>query len=81
MDSYIEGLSPSQPNDSTELDYNGGTNVTYVGTANPGTPLSFPGWTIKYLTYDINNNILTVTYANKGSSFNIWNNRTSYTYS
>ena len=66
---------------TTEIDYNGGTNATYIGTAPPGTAVTAAAWTISLLTYDSNNNVLSVAYANAGTATNIWNNRTSYTYS
>ncbi len=66
---------------TTVIDYQGGTSPVYVGQALPGAALSAELWQIKYITYDTNGNPLTITYAGAGSAANIWNNRTSLTYS
>ncbi len=65
----------------TQIDYVGGTNPIYIGTAKPGTAVSAAGWQIKKLTYDGNDNIISVDLATAGSITNIWNNRASLTYS
>lgn len=67
---------------TTEIDYNGGTNATYIGQATPGTATSAAAWQIKFITYDGNNNPTSITWANASSKFAfIWASRTSYSYS
>lgn len=68
-----------------QIDYNGGTNATYVGIAIPGTSTASAGWTISFFTYDANNNPTSITWAQVSSgtpaSNLIWTSRASYTYS
>jgi len=67
---------------SIQVDYNGGLNATYIGYAVPGTVTSASGWQIRFVTYDGNNNPLTITYANGSMGFSfIWANRAGYSYS
>lgn len=76
------GITVSQAPLDTQVDYVGTTNATYVGNAAPGSATSASVWQIRFITYDGNNNPLTITFANgSGSYTNIWNNRASYTYS
>lgn len=68
-----------------EIDYNSGTLPVYVGYALPGAATSAAAWMIKKITYDGNNNPLTVTYAGGGSGKStdfsqIWDNRASLSY-
>ena len=66
----------------TQIDYNGGSNATYVGYAAPGTATSASTWQIKFITYDGSNNPLTITYANGSGAFSFqWTLRASYSYS
>ncbi len=67
----------------TELfDYAGGSNIVYHGIAHPGTLVSEAHWQIKKFTYDANNNITNIQWA-EGVSTNDkkWSDRTTYTYS
>lgn len=67
---------------TTEIDYNGGANATYIGQATPGTATSAAGWQIKFITYDGNDEPTSITWANASSKFTfVWANRTSYSYS
>ncbi len=70
------------PTLTTQIDYAGGTNPTYIGQAAPGTALSAASWLIKKLTFDGNNNVTGIQYAGGAATFSqIWNNRASLTYS
>jgi len=67
---------------TTLLDYLAGTDPIYIGKSYPGAATSDPVWQIKKLTYDGNGNVTSVKYS--GSSPNaadVWDNRTSLTYS
>ena len=65
----------------TRLDYQGGNNVIYAGYAQPGSSESDPVWQIRRMTYDANDNLTNVDFADGTASFDkIWNNRTGYTY-
>lgn len=66
----------------TEIDYNGGTNPTYIGAALPGTAVGSAGWQIQFITYDGNNNPLSVLFASGSAAFTgVWTSRGSYSYS
>jgi len=70
-----------QDNYITLFDYAGGTNIVYFGKAAPGSATSDASWFIKKITYDANDNILTIKIANDTASFDkIWDSRTTYTY-
>lgn len=65
-----------------KLDYQGGSYVIYIGDADPGTITSDAKWRIQKLTYDGNNNVTDIKFMNKSNEFNqVWDNRTSGTYS
>lgn len=67
---------------NVRIDYVGGTNPIYVGSAQPGTATSTAGWRIAFLTFDVNNNPTSVTWAGGTNYYgNVWDNRTSLTYS
>lgn len=60
------------------FDYNGTTIGTaiYIGWATPGVPTSAAKWKIRKLTYDLNNQVTAIQYANGDVGFNqIWDNR------
>jgi hypothetical protein len=68
------------------MDYQGGTNLIYLGQARPGNLTSDPVWLIRKFTYDGNNNITNIQIANGFDfdikSFNaIWDNRVALPYS
>lgn len=64
-----------------------GTNLIYKGLARVGTLTSSPSWQISLQTYDVSNNLLSVTwpqnsFGEASSDFQfIWANRATYTYS
>lgn len=65
------------------LDYNGTTVGTplYIGWAPVGAATSAASWKIRKFTYDGNNQLLTIQYANGDIGFHaIWDNRASLTY-
>ena len=62
--------------------YDSNDRPEYVGEANPGTATSASSWRIKKIAYDTNGNVTSVKWADGNSNFdNVWDNRTSYTYS
>jgi hypothetical protein len=64
-----------------KLDYQGGTFVVYIGWATPGASTANPVWKIRKFTYDANNNVTAIQYANADVGFTqIWDNRASLTY-
>jgi len=63
-------------------DYQGGTNPVYIGEATPGSALSSASWRIEFINYDVNGNQISVQWSTNYSNFgDIWNNRTSLSYS
>lgn len=42
--------------------YDGSNNLIYKGFARPGTSSGSTGWQLAKLTYDVNNNLLTITW-------------------
>lgn len=65
-----------------QLDYSGGSNPIYIAIAKPGTATSTAKWQIKKLTFDGNNNITKIEYANGSPNFDqIYDNRASLSYS
>jgi hypothetical protein len=68
------------------FDNSGASNATiYIGTATPGTAQSVAGWSIQFLSYDVNGVISGITWGGVVSGVPatnlVWNNRASYTYS
>lgn len=63
------------------LDYDGSNNMIYVGKATLGSSKSAAVWSIRKFTYDGNNNLTDIQWANDGAFNNIWNNRVSISYS
>lgn len=58
------------------------SNAIYVGEAKPGIGTDETGWRIKKITYDVNDNPTQINWADGNTNFdNIWDNRTTYTYS
>lgn len=47
-----------------KLDYDGGTNAIFIGEAMPGTLTSNARWRIRKLTYDGNDHVTDVQWAN-----------------
>ncbi len=73
----------SAPGYQQVFDYAGtivGTPI-YVGWAVPGVATSAAKWKIRKFTYDANNQITNIQWANGDVGFNaIWDNRASLTY-
>lgn len=64
-----------------KMEYSG-TNVIYIGEAQPGSATSSAVWRIKKLTYNAQNMVTDIQWAGGNAKFDkIWNNRASYTYS
>ena len=64
------------------IEYDGNDNAIYVGEAKAGTETNATGWRIKKITYDGNNNATQVDWADgNNNQDNIWDNRTSLSYS
>ena len=62
-------------------DYDGSSNLIYSGTALAGSAKASPAWQIKKYTYS-GSNLTDVQFADGNTQFdNIWNNRTSLSYS
>ena len=55
--------------------------ITYVGIAPVSTPTSSAGWQIKRLTYTVGVYMPVVEYAGTGEFNQIWDDRTSLSYS
>jgi hypothetical protein len=63
------------------LDYDGNSNPIYIGLAAPGTLTSAAFWQIRKLTFDVNNNVTSIKYANGSPSFDqVWDDRVTLTY-
>ena len=74
----------SAPGYQQIFDYQGGTSgqPIYVGWATVGASQNSPVWKIRKFTYDANNQILKIQFANGDVGFkSVWANRTGYTYS
>jgi len=66
----------SAPPYQQKLDYVGGTQPIYIGWATPGVADTDAKWKIRKLTYDANNNVTNIQYANGDVGFGqIWANR------
>ena len=73
---------------TTQIDYQSGTAAVYVGYTTPGSGQSLSAlsalsvWAIQYILYDGNNNTLSTQWSANSCSFgDVWNLRTSLTYS
>lgn len=72
------GLPPQQYPLAVQLD-NSNSTLLYVGQAEPGSPTSSAVWQISRI--DLSSGVV-VTWANGNREFkNIWDNRSSLTYS
>lgn len=64
-----------------QLDYDSSSNLIYLGLAKIGSETSGSLWQIQRLTWT-NNNLVTIEWADGDFEFdNIWDNRTSESYS
>ena len=84
--SNAAGMKPSavetQCNYSIQVSYDANQNIEYFGKANIGTLTSDALWQIKKLSYDSNQNITTVEWADGDIAFNnVWDDRASLSYS
>lgn len=78
--SYDHGVPYTQAFDNT----GGSTSklTLYVGKAQPGSAKSSAVWQIYKLTYDANDNVTDIQWANGALDFNnVWNDRATFTYS
>ena len=67
---------------TTRIEYNVAKNPVYVGDVAPGVKTNEIGWRIEKLTYDANNNVTQVEWADGSDEFiYIWDRRASYNYS
>lgn len=74
---YVDSGLPS----ATQLDYDGSSNLIYVGRALAGTPTSEASWQISKFTYS-GSNVTKVEWANGARNFNnVWDDRVSLPYS
>lgn len=64
-----------------QMDYSGGINAIYVGWSTPGALTSAATWRIIKMTYDVNNNVTQVQFADQVNTFTkIFDNRAAYDY-
>ena len=82
----FDGINSQRINASNlniQIEYDGSNNPIYLGFAAPGSLTTEAKWQIRFLTFDVNNNITTVSYANGTPNFDKkWSLRTTdYVYS
>ena len=66
---------------SLALDYDATGNLIYFGRAEKGALQSAAVWAINRLDYDVNDNLISILWADGNGSFdNVWNNRTVLSY-
>lgn len=66
----------------TQISYDADQNIEYVGYAAPGSNTDESVWKIINLTYDINDNVESLIFAEGTRKFDkAWDNRADYTYS
>jgi len=64
------------------MEYDGGSNLVYLGKALPGASKASAVWQIIKLTYDGSGNPTDIQWADGNENFdNIWDNRASLSYS
>ena len=63
------------------MDYNGGDFPIYIGTAPSGSATDDEAWQIRKFTYDGNDNVTAIQYADTGASNQVWDDRASLIYS
>ena len=80
MSEYYTAISKGV---TVKLDYDGGENVIYFGETIPGTAVSKSFWRIRKFTYDGNDNVTDIKWANANAlTFTVkWDDRATYTYS
>ncbi len=63
-------------------EYDAQSRLIYFGKATPGTPTGEARWQIRKMEYDANSNLTAIKWADGNQSFdNVWDNRTSLSYS
>ncbi len=80
-------LDPDSFNEeSFRGDYDGNNNLIYKGLAKPGSSTALDVWQIAKLTYDGNDNLLSITWPENAngvasSTYDFtWDDRVTYTY-
>lgn len=64
-----------------EIDYVGTANPTFIGWAEPGMLTSAPKWKICFITWDVNDNPLEVTWADGTMAYtHVWDLHAGYPY-
>jgi len=81
----FDGINLQRINASSlnlQLEYDASNNPVYLGLAAPGSLTTEAKWQIRYLTFDVNNNVTSMTYANGTPNFDkAWSKRaTDYVY-
>ena len=72
---------PTEPKKTQALDYSSG-NLIYQGKAVPGSSKASAVWRIAFFTYDVDDNLTDLQFADGNLNYdNIWNDRTSLSYS
>ena len=67
---------------TVKIERDGQGNPIYLGIARPGTATSSAYWQVRKLTFDGQNNVTDMQYANGSSDFNVaWDDRGSLGYS
>ncbi len=85
-DSQLREIYDSVDYLARQLDYDGSNNLIYSGAARPGASTGAPKWQICKLTYDVSNNLTSITWPINSSGavssdFEfIWTSRAGYTY-
>lgn len=63
------------------IEYDANENPVYIGEASIGTAKSATGWRIKKLTFDANDNLTDLKWADGVRAFTkVWDDRADYTY-
>lgn len=83
------GVSTGQPFKFTsdvkytlQIERDGQGNPVYIGFTNPGVAVDATGWRICKLTFDGQNDVTAMQYADGSTEFNfVWDSRGDYTYS
>jgi hypothetical protein len=69
-------------NMAIKIERDGQGNPIYLGTASPGSLVSEAKWQIRQLTFDGQNNLTAMAYANGSSNFDqVWADRGGLSYS
>jgi YD repeat-containing protein len=77
----VTDCPPQRPTQKA-YDYNGSGAIIYIGWAASGIATSAAGWAIKQLVYNGSGQLTQELWANGSTGeTNIWNNRTSLSYS